>query len=40
MYASLDTYLLTGRLGFSDNSDECFIVENPSSTLNDAMLPT
>jgi len=39
LYISLDMYLLTGRLGFSDDSDEFFIVENPSSALNDAALP-
>jgi len=39
VYISLDTYLLTGRLGFSDDSDEFFIIENPSSALNDAALP-
>lgn len=32
-------YLLTGRLWFSDDSDEFFIIENRSSVLNDATLP-
>lgn len=32
-------HLLTGRLGFSDDSDEFFIIENPSSILNDAAFP-
>lgn len=36
---SLDAYLLTGRLGFSDDSDEFFIIENPSSVVKDAALP-
>lgn len=32
-------YLLTGRLWFSDDSDEFFIIENLSSALNEATLP-
>lgn len=39
IYTLLNAYLLTGRVEFSDDSDAFFIVENPSSVLNDAALP-
>lgn len=36
----INAYLLTGRLKVSDDSDEFFVNEDPSSVLNDAALST